>query len=141
VTQDGIVGHDLRRDRFDQIFVDARDGNDRVAIDEANGVFTDTETTTVDGGAGNDDLIGGRGNETFDGGPGDDSVDGNQGADAAFLGAGDDSFTWDNGDGSDVVEGEDGSTRWSSTARPVARSSPPRTTADGCASRATSATS
>jgi Ca2+-binding RTX toxin-like protein len=108
VTQDGIVGHDLRRDRFDQIFVDARDGNDRVAIDEANGVFTDTETTTVDGGAGNDELIGGRGNETFDGGPGDDSVDGNQGADAAFLGAGDDSFTWDNGDGSDVVEGEDG---------------------------------
>jgi Ca2+-binding RTX toxin-like protein len=108
VTQDGVVGHDLRRDRFDQIFVDARDGNDRVAVDETNGVFTDTETTTVDGGAGNDELSGGRGNETFDGGPGNDRVDGNQGADAAFLGTGDDSFTWDNGDGSDVVEGEDG---------------------------------
>jgi Ca2+-binding RTX toxin-like protein len=108
VTQDGVVGHNLRRDRFDQIFVDAGAGNDRVAVDESNGVFTDTETTTLDGGAGNDELLGGRGNETFDGGPGDDSVDGNQGADAAFLGTGDDSFTWDPGDGSDVVEGEAG---------------------------------
>jgi Ca2+-binding RTX toxin-like protein len=108
VTQDGVVGHNLRRDRFDQIFVDAGAGNDRVAVDESNGVFTDTETTTVDGGPGNDALLGGSGNETFDGGPGNDSVDGNGGADAAFLGAGDDSFTWDPGDGSDVVEGEDG---------------------------------
>jgi Ca2+-binding RTX toxin-like protein len=108
VTQDGVVGHNLRRDRFDQIFVDAGEGNDSVAVDESNGVFTDTETTTFDGGAGNDELLGGRGNETFDGGPGDDSVDGNQGADAAFLGTGDDSFTWDPGDGSDVVEGEAG---------------------------------
>jgi Ca2+-binding RTX toxin-like protein len=108
VTQDGVVGHNLRRDRFDQIFVDAGQGNDRVAVDESNGVFTDTETTTVDGGPGNDALLGGSGNETFDGGPGNDSVDGNGGADAAFLGAGDDSFTWDPGDGSDVVEGEDG---------------------------------
>jgi Ca2+-binding RTX toxin-like protein len=108
VTQDGVVGHNLRRDRFDQIFVDAGAGNDRVAVDESNGVFTDTETTTLDGGAGNDELLGGRGNETFDGGPDDDSVDGNQGADAAFLGTGDDSFTWDPGDGSDVVEGEAG---------------------------------
>jgi Ca2+-binding RTX toxin-like protein len=108
VTQDGVVGHNLRRDRFDQIFVDAGEGNDSVAVDESNGVFTDNETTTFDGGAGNDELLGGRGNETFDGGPGDDSVDGNQGADAAFLGTGDDSFTWDPGDGSDVVEGEAG---------------------------------
>jgi Ca2+-binding RTX toxin-like protein len=108
VTQNGVVGHNLRRDRFDQIFVDAGEGNDRVAVDESNGVFTDTETTTVDGGPGNDELLGGSGNETFDGGPGNDSVDGNGGADAAFLGAGNDSFTWDPGDGSDVVEGEDG---------------------------------
>ena len=108
VTQDGVVGHNLRRDRFDAILVQARDGNDSVSIDETNGVFTDTETTTVDGDEGNDTLLGGRGNETFDGGPGDDSVDGNQGADVAFLGEGDDTFTWDNGDGSDVVEGQDG---------------------------------
>ncbi len=108
VTQDRVVGHNLRRDRFDAIVVQARDGNDRVSIDETNGVFTDTEATTVDGDEGNDELLGGRGNETFDGGPGDDSIDGNQGADSAFLGEGDDSFIWDNGDGSDVVEGQDG---------------------------------
>src|ERR1041385_3512036 len=33
VTQDGLAGHELRRDRFDEILVEAGDGNDRVAID------------------------------------------------------------------------------------------------------------
>src|SRR6266540_2288597 len=108
VTQDGLAGHNLRRDRFDEILVEAGDGNDRVSIDEANGVFTDTETTTIDGEGGNDELLGGRGNESFDGGSGDDTVDGNQGSDVASLGAGDDSFIWDPGDGSDVVEGQEG---------------------------------
>ena len=74
-------------------------------IDEANGVFTDTEATTLAGGYDDDDLLGGAGVETFLGGPDDDSVDGNQGADVALLGSGDDSFTWDPGDGSDMVEG------------------------------------
>ena len=109
VTQDGIRGHNkLRRERFDAILVEAAGGNDRVSIDETNGVFTDTETTTIDGGEGNDELLGGRGNETFHGAAGNDTVDGNQGADAGFLGEGDDTFIWDNGDGSDVVEGDDG---------------------------------
>jgi Ca2+-binding RTX toxin-like protein len=108
VTQDGLRGHNLRRDRFDEIIVEAGDGNDHVSIDETNGVFTDTEATTIDGEGGNDELLGGHGVETFRGGSGDDSVDGNQGVDIAFLGEGDDSFTWDNGDGSDVVEGAEG---------------------------------
>ncbi|MGH3078371.1 MAG: hypothetical protein ACRDPZ_09325, partial [Gaiellaceae bacterium] len=106
VTQDGPVGHNLRRDRFDEIVVGANGGDDLVRIDEANGVFTDTERTTLAGGGGNDDLRGGGRVETFLGGADDDSVDGNQGADVALLGSGDDSFTWDPGDGSDVVEGE-----------------------------------
>ncbi len=108
VTRDGLVGHNLRRDRFDRIVVGAGDGNDLVRVDEANGVFTDTEGTTLAGDGGNDDLRGGSHVERFSGGSGADSVDGNQGADIASLGSGDDSFTWDPGDGSDVVEGQDG---------------------------------
>ena len=63
---------------------------------------------TVDGGTGNDTLLGSNGADMLLGGDGNDFVDGNQGNDVAFLGAGDDTFQWDPGDGSDVVEGQDG---------------------------------
>ena len=63
---------------------------------------------TVDGGAGNDTLLGSNGVDILLGGDGNDFVDGNQGNDVAFLGAGDDTFQWDPGDGSDTVEGQDG---------------------------------
>jgi Ca2+-binding RTX toxin-like protein len=63
---------------------------------------------TVDGGAGNDRLLGSNGNDTLLGGDGNDFVDGNQGSDVGLLGAGNDTFQWDPGDGSDVVEGQDG---------------------------------
>ena len=64
---------------------------------------------SVDGGAGNDTILGSNGADTLSGGDGNDFIDGQQGADTAFLGAGDDLFQWDPGDGSDVVEGQDGS--------------------------------
>jgi Ca2+-binding RTX toxin-like protein len=63
---------------------------------------------TVDGGAGNDTLLGSNGADTLLGGDGNDFIDGNQGNDVVRLGAGDDTFQWDPGDGSDTVEGEDG---------------------------------
>ena len=63
---------------------------------------------TVDGGTGNDTLLGSNGVDILLGGDGNDFVDGQQGNDVAFLGAGDDTFQWDPGDGSDVVEGQDG---------------------------------
>ena len=63
---------------------------------------------TVDGGAGNDTLLGSNGADILLGGDGNDFVDGNQGNDTALLGAGDDSFQWDPGDGSDTIEGQDG---------------------------------
>ena len=63
---------------------------------------------TVDGGAGNDTLLGSNGVDILLGGDGNDFVDGNQGNDTAFLGAGDDSFQWDPGDGNDTIEGQDG---------------------------------
>jgi len=63
---------------------------------------------TVDGGAGNDNLLGSNGIDLLLGGDGNDFVDGQQGNDVAFLGAGTDTFQWDPGDGSDVVEGQGG---------------------------------
>ena len=66
---------------------------------------------TVDGGAGNDTLLGSNGIDLLIGGDGNDFVDGQQGNDVAFLGAGDDVFQWDPGDGSDTVEGQDGADR------------------------------
>lgn len=60
---------------------------------------------TVDGGAGNDTILGSNGADLLLGGDGDDFIDGQQGNDVALLGAGDDVFQWDPGDGSDTVEG------------------------------------
>src|SRR3954453_19506030 len=63
---------------------------------------------TVDGGTGNDTLLGSNGADRLLGGDGNDFVDGNQGNDTAILGAGDDTFQWDPGDGVSIVEGQDG---------------------------------
>ena len=104
----GSADRTFKRDRFDRIEILAGGGEDSIRIDEANGVFTDTEQTTMDGQAGDDSLLGGSSAETFAGGGDDDRVDGNGGADRAFLGFGHDAFVWDPGDGSDVVEGGPG---------------------------------
>src|SRR3954470_7589900 len=125
VGDNGSADFRVSRNRFRSIRVDARRGDDRVRIDEANGPFTTTTPTqlngqrgndtliggsadTLNGGDGNDNLVGGSGAETLIGGDGNDAADGNQGADVALLGSGDDRFTWDPGDGSDVVEGQAG---------------------------------
>ena len=91
-----------------RIAVDARAGDDFVRIDEANGAFTDSIPTTLDGGDGSDNLAGGSGTELLRGGFGNDSIDGNRGDDLALMGAGDDTFVWDPGDGSDTVRGRFG---------------------------------
>ena len=96
------------RSQFTKIVVNAGAGNDVVQIDESNGVFTNTESTVLDGGSGDDTLLGGSFAETELGGSGNDFVDGNRGADVGVLGSGDDVFQWDPGDGSDVVEGQSG---------------------------------
>jgi Ca2+-binding RTX toxin-like protein len=63
---------------------------------------------TVDGGDGNDTILGSNGADLLLGGDGNDFIDGQQGDDVALLGAGNDVFQWDPGDGSDTVEGQDG---------------------------------
>lgn len=96
---DGAAEFSFARAHFNCIVVHARGGDDVVFIDDSNGGFTDTETTTLFGGRGNDTLLGGSGGETFVGGPGNDG---------AFMGAGTDHFIWNPGDGVDVVEGSVG---------------------------------
>src|SRR5215212_391229 len=107
-NDDGLADFSFRRQYIRTIRVKAGPGNDHVRIDEANGVFTDTIPTTLDGGNGDDTLAGGSGAEALLGGDGNDIADGNRGNDTARMGAGDDTFVWDPGDGSDVVEGQDG---------------------------------
>ncbi|HVY05516.1 MAG TPA: calcium-binding protein [Burkholderiales bacterium] len=80
-------------------------GNDTITGQNGIGALTQL---TIDGGAGDDRILGGDGNDLLLGGDGNDFVDGNIGSDTANLGAGDDVFGWDPGDGSDVVEGGSG---------------------------------
>jgi Ca2+-binding RTX toxin-like protein len=108
VGDDGLAEFTFSRDVFDHILVDAGGGNDSVRIDDLNGIFTDTELTTLDGQDGNDSLQGGGAAETLVGEGGADVVDGGRGDDLAQLGPGDDTFKWDPGDASDVIEGQQG---------------------------------
>jgi Ca2+-binding RTX toxin-like protein len=89
----------------EKLVLNANGGDDSFS---ATGNLTTLIAITVDGGTGNDTILGSNGADTLHGGDGNDFVDGNQGTDTAFLGAGDDVFQWDPGDGSDVVEGQDG---------------------------------
>lgn len=109
VGDDGSADHTFGLDTFRAIEIEAGNGNDSVRIDQINGAFTSAKATRINGGNGDDTLIGGSGAEVLSGGNGDDVVDGNGGADTGILGRGDDIFVWDPGDGSDIVEGERGS--------------------------------
>ena len=105
---DGSADETFDLTGIDALEVDAGSGDDTIRIDDVNGAITATTPTVIDGGNGNDTLLGGSGAETFIGGNGDDRIDGNGGADTAFLGRGNDTFVWDPGDGSDLVEGGTG---------------------------------
>ena len=89
----------------ENLVLNAGGGND---IFSATGNLAALIKLTVDGGAGNDTILGSNGADFLLGGDGNDFIDGNQGNDTALLGAGDDVFQWDPGDGSDTVEGQDG---------------------------------
>ena len=108
VGDDGTADFSFGRTGLAKITVAAGTGDDLVRIDDANGAFTSTIPTTLDGGDGNDTLIGGVGAERFQGGAGNDSIDGNGGSDTAELGFGDDVFVRDPGDGSDTLDGRAG---------------------------------
>ena len=89
----------------EKLTVNANGGDDSYS---ATGNLAALIAITVDGGTGNDNLLGSNGNDILLGGDGNDFADGQQGNDTALMGAGDDTFQWDPGDGSDTIEGQDG---------------------------------
>jgi Ca2+-binding RTX toxin-like protein len=80
----------------DTLTVKGGAGDDTI---DASGLAAGQLKLVLDGGAGNDFMVGSAGNDTFVGGTGNDT---------ALMGAGDDTFVWNPGDGSDVVEGQAG---------------------------------
>src|SRR5215813_1183945 len=89
----------------DALIVAGGAGNDTLSA-----VTLPAENTmlTLDGGAGNDVLLGSRGADRLLGGDGKDFVDGNQGNDVALFVAGDEVSQWDPGDSIHNVQGEAG---------------------------------
>ena len=108
VGDDNVAEERFEIAQFDTIVISGNGGADVIRIDDANGPVTLNKPTTINGGAGNDTLIGGSGAETISGGDGDDSVIGGIGVDTVNLGAGNDSFFWSVGHGSDVLDGGEG---------------------------------
>ena len=96
------------RATFSRIAIRAGAGADAVRIDDSNGAFTDTETTTIETGAGSDSVIGGSGAETIATGDDIDFVNSGGGADHVALGPGDDTFIQNPGAGFDVLEAQSG---------------------------------
>jgi Ca2+-binding RTX toxin-like protein len=107
--------------RLVQVF--GQDGDDNIALDEANGMlpaanlFGGAGNDTLTGGsgadqlfgqAGNDVLLGKGGNDLLFGGDGNDMLTGGAGNDQVFGQAGDDQMIWNPGDGTDLNEGGDG---------------------------------
>jgi predicted ester cyclase len=107
VGDDGTADFSFARSAFMSIEVDAGGGDDLVRIDESYGFFTDTETTSLNGAAGNDTIVGGSSSEAISGGNGDDVITASRGDDTNVRGGpGADTFVWNPGDGSDRLDGQ-----------------------------------
>jgi Ca2+-binding RTX toxin-like protein len=78
---------------LDRLTINGLGGNDVI---DARSLKADSVLLTLNGGDGDDIIMGSDGNDLIIGGRGND---------VAFMGAGDDTFVWNPGDGSDVVEG------------------------------------
>jgi Ca2+-binding RTX toxin-like protein len=89
----------------DLLTVSGGNGNDTI---NASSLPADVIGLAIDGGGGNDTIIGSQGADRLLGGDGSDTVVGGRGNDTALLGNGNDTFIWNPGDGSDVVEGHAG---------------------------------
>ena len=114
------------RNLFTAIAVQLGSGDDSFSVIPDGGFLDTPDPITVDGGSGNDVLVGSFGDDTLSGGAGDDritgqdgedlilggqgndTVNGNRGNDIEILGAGDDTALWTPGEGSDAVDGGGG---------------------------------
>ena len=80
----------------DRLTLNGQGGDDVI---NASSLEADGIQLTMNGGLGNDILIGSEGGDFFNGGDGNDT---------ALMGAGDDTFVWNPGDDNDTLEGQDG---------------------------------
>ncbi|MDX2197794.1 MAG: calcium-binding protein [Phycisphaerae bacterium] len=80
----------------DRLTLNALGGDDVV---DASSMETGGIPLTINGGLGNDVMLGGAAADFFNGG---------DGADVALMGAGDDTFVWNPGDDNDTLEGQGG---------------------------------
>ena len=88
-----IVGAEATNDR---LVLNGQGGDDVI---NASGLQAGQIRLTLNGGLGNDLIIGSQG---------DDLINGGDGNDTALMGAGDDTFVWNPGDDNDIVEGQAG---------------------------------
>ena len=86
----------------EKLVIKMNGGDDKIS---ATGNLAALIQITIDGGDGNDQILGSNGIDTLIGGNGNDFIDGQQGNDIVSMGAGNDTFQWDPGDGSDGVDG------------------------------------
>jgi hypothetical protein len=107
LANDGGIGihGDATLDNTVLITASGQNGDDRIILDEANGVLP---AARLFGGNGNDHLTGGSGDDTLSGGNGNDVLIGGAGADHLVGGLGNDTLVWNPGDGSDVFDGGQG---------------------------------
>ena len=92
----------------EQVTIANFEANDTLVINGLAGADT-IDASSITAGQVKLTLNGGDGDDFIVGSQGDDLVNGGRGNDTALLGAGNDTFVWNPGDGSDIVEGQGGS--------------------------------
>ena len=81
---------------LDRLTINALGGDDVI---DASGLSADGIGLTINGGLGDDVMVGSEGDDLINGGDGDDT---------ALMGGGDDTFVWNPGDDNDTIEGQAG---------------------------------
>jgi Ca2+-binding RTX toxin-like protein len=100
-------GHSAKCTDVKKIFVDGGRGNNKInlqGVQREN--FPNIEDVLINGGDGDDDIVGSDYEDHIYGGEGNDAILGEDGDDRIYGGGGDDMI--DGGDGSDALEGGDG---------------------------------
>jgi Ca2+-binding RTX toxin-like protein len=83
-------------DATDQLTLNGQAGDDVI---NASGLVAGALQLTINGGLGNDNMLGSQGHDLMIGGDGND---------VAMMGAGNDTFVWNPGDDNDTIEGQTG---------------------------------
>ena len=89
-------------DAQDELVVNGMDGHDVI---DASRITRPAIRLTLDGGSGDDHIIGSSNADVLLAGSGDDTAVGGRGDDVVLLGEGDDTLVWYSGDGRDAVSG------------------------------------